>query len=70
MTERYVIDPLSPFPRSWQCAGGQQLKVMAGPVKGWLMVRTPGDPPWCISVSELLNATPHKAGPFKLERRG
>jgi hypothetical protein len=67
---RYVLCPLSPFPRRWRAADGRPLVVLCGPAKGWLMVRERGvRRPWCIRVSEMLNAEPHEAGPFKLEAK-
>src|SRR5262245_22325340 len=67
MTEatHYLLDPLSPLPARWRDKHGP-LRVMAGPVKGWVMVRRPQAVPFCLRVSDLCNATrrePH--GPFE-----
>ena len=69
MTEHYFLDPLDPFPPKWRDKIGP-LTVMAGPVKGYVMVRRPGAMPFVLAVSDLCNATqrpPH--GPFELVRR-
>jgi hypothetical protein len=59
----------TPFPPKWRDKYGP-LTVMAGPVKGWVMVRRPQAVPFVLHVSDLCNATqrpPH--GPFELVRR-
>ncbi|KZE34078.1 hypothetical protein IMF23_04190 [Chelatococcus daeguensis] len=66
---KYVLDPLSPFPKRWRDHIGP-LRVMCGPVEGYVMVRRKGGAPFVLRVSDLTNATrdpPH--GPFVLEGR-
>lgn len=70
MTEpapHYVLDVLSPLPARWRDKHGP-LRVLAGPVKGWVMVKRPhAGEPFCLRVSDLCNATkrePH--GPFEV----
>lgn len=67
----YVINPLVPFPKRWKDNKGQRLIVMAGPVKGYLMVRYSGCMPFAISVSDLLNQSkrPDPRGPFEVIER-
>lgn len=66
MTSHYLLDPLDPLPKRWRDRLGP-INVMAGPVKGWVMVRRPRCTPFCLRVSDLCNATrlpPH--GPFEV----
>jgi hypothetical protein len=65
---QYVIDPLAAFPKRWKDKRGALLTVMAGPVKGYLMVRYPGCAPFAISVGDLLNQSkrPDPRGPYEV----
>jgi len=66
MADHYFLDPTEPFPVRW-CDKHGPLRVMAGPVKGWVMVRRPHAVPFVLHVSDLCNATqrpPH--GPFEI----
>lgn len=67
MTAHYLLDPLSPLPARWRDKHGP-LRVLAGPVKGWVMVKRPhAETPFVLRVSDLCNATkrePH--GPFEV----
>lgn len=66
MAEQYVIDPLAPFPARWRDKIGP-LRVMSGPVQGYLMVRRPGASPFVLSVKQLLNTERHPIhGPFEV----
>jgi hypothetical protein len=61
---QYVLDPLSPFPKRWQDRVGP-IRVMTGPIEGYLMVRRPGGMPFCLHVKHLTNAERHPVhGPF------
>lgn len=60
----YVINPLADFPKRWKDKDGGRITVMAGPVKGWLMVRRPRCDPFTIQLGELLNQKKHLFGPF------
>jgi hypothetical protein len=63
---RYVIDPLAPLPKRWADHIGP-IRVMGGPVEGYLMVRRPGNVPFVLTVAQLLNAERHPThGPFTL----
>jgi len=64
-TERYVIDPTQPFPKRWRDKHGP-IYVMAGPIKGYLMVRRPHCEPFVLHVRQILNAEKHHLGPFQL----
>lgn len=66
MAEHYFLDPLAPFPARWKDKNGP-LRVMAGPVQGYVMVRHPNAVPFIFRVSDLCNATkdPHH-GPFEV----
>lgn len=62
----YFLDPLEPFPPRWK-DHISQLTVMAGPVKGYVMVRRPYAEPFVLHVKNLCNverSPPH--GPFEL----
>lgn len=61
----FVIDATAPFPKRWKCPSGP-ITVMAGPVKGYLMVRRPGAMPFVIGLWQLLNSEKHPLGPFEL----
>lgn len=61
---KFVIDMTQPFPKRWTSPGGP-INVMAGPVKGYLMVRRPGAAPFVIGLWQLLNAEKHPSGPFE-----
>jgi len=62
---KYLIDPLAPFPARWRDKHGP-LRVLSGPVKGYLMCARPNCRPFVLRVSELLNADrpPTDMGPF------
>ena len=66
LVNRYVINPLSPFPKRWLDNQGQPITVMGEPIKGWLLARRPGAAPFAIHVRDVLNANlrPHSFGPF------
>lgn len=66
MPEHYFFDPLSPFPARWKDKNGP-LRVMAGPVKGYVMCQRGNAQPFILRVSDLCNATkdPHH-GPFEV----
>ncbi|TPM53230.1 hypothetical protein FJ959_22115 [Mesorhizobium sp. B2-2-4] len=59
----FVIDMTQPFPKRWSSPLGP-ITVMAGPVKGYLMVRRPHAAPFVIGLWQLLNAEKHPLGPF------
>ncbi len=60
----YFLDPSEPFPARWRDKIGP-IRVMAGPVKGYVMVRRPSAIPFVLRVSDLCNATKHHIhGPF------
>ncbi len=61
---KFVIDATEPFPKRWRSPAGP-INVMAGPVKGYLMVRRPGAMPFVIGLWELLNTEKHPLGPFE-----
>lgn len=62
----YFLDPLGPFPARWRDKIGP-IRVMAGPVTGYLMCRRPGAVPFVLHVSELCNAKKHPHhGPFEV----
>jgi hypothetical protein len=64
----YFLDPLAPFPPRWRDKTGP-ITVMAGPVKGYVMVRRPNAVPFVLHVSDLCNATKHpRHGPFEVVR--
>jgi len=67
---KYVIDPLSPFPKRWKDQLGP-LRVMCEPAEGYVMIRRPQAMPFCLPVAVLLNAERGEFhGPFRLiERR-
>jgi hypothetical protein len=66
MADCYVIDPLAPFPARWRDKLGP-IRVMSGPVQGYVMVRRPGAFPFVLSVKQLLNAEHHPVhGPFEV----
>jgi hypothetical protein len=68
MTEpiKYAIDPMSPFPKRWKDKLGN-IRVITGPVEGYLMVRRPGAAPFVLHVSVMLNAKSHPIhGPFEI----
>ena len=66
---KYVINPLTPFPKHWHDRISD-IRVMAGPVEGYLMVRRTGGIPFAIRVSKILNAERHPIhGPFTLGRK-
>ena len=65
MSDKYLIDPLASFHTRWRDKYGP-IKVLAGPVKGWLMCKRPKERPFVLRVSEILNADSIQgAGPFK-----
>ena len=61
----YVIDPLAPFHARWRDRIGP-IRVLSGPVNGWLMCARPNCRPFVLRVSEILNADkpPNGMGPF------
>lgn len=62
----YFLDPLAPFPARWRDRIGP-LRVMAGPVSGYVMIRRPNAVPFVLRVSDLCNATKHPHhGPFEV----
>lgn len=64
--QKYVVAPLAPFPKRWRDAKGP-IRVMAGPVDGYLLVRRPACIPFVLHVSEITNAKKHPIlGPFEL----
>jgi len=64
----YFLDPLAPFPARWRDKTGP-IRVMAGPVTGYVMCRRPGAVPFVLHVSDLCNATKHPHhGPFEVVR--
>jgi hypothetical protein len=66
--QHYFLDPLSPFPPHWRDKQGP-ITVMAGPIKGYLMVRRPHCTPFVLHVANLCNAEKHpQHGPFELIR--
>lgn len=66
MADSYVIDPLAPFPARWKDHTGP-IRVMSGPVQGYVMVRRPGAVPFVLSVKQILNAERHPIhGPFEV----
>ena len=66
MPMHYFLDPLAPFPARWRDKIGP-LRVMAGPVNGYVMVRRPDAHPFVLRVSELCNAVKHPVhGPFEV----
>jgi hypothetical protein len=68
MTEpiKYAIDPMSPFPKRWKDKLGN-IRVITGPVEGYLMVRRPGAMPFVLHVAQMLNAETHPThGPFEI----
>jgi hypothetical protein len=68
MTKAYVLCPLAPFPARWRDKLGP-IRVMAGPVQGYVMCRRPHSIPFVLSVKELLNTKPHPhKGPFEIAR--
>ena len=63
---KYVIDPLSPFPKRWEDHRGP-LRVMCEPAEGYVMIRRRGAMPFCLPVATLLNAERDPFhGPFRL----
>ncbi len=65
MGDRILTDLMAPFPKRWRDPIST-LTVLAGPAKGWLMVKRPGAAPFCLRYSDLCNTTrrpPH--GPFE-----
>jgi hypothetical protein len=64
--EHYFLDPLDTFPARWRDKIGP-IRVMAGPVTGYVMCRRPGGYPFVLHVSDLCNATKHPPhGPFEI----
>lgn len=64
--QHYFLDPLAPFPPRWRDRIGP-LTVMAGPVRGYVMVRRPHAVPFVLHVANLCNAEKHpNHGPFEL----
>jgi hypothetical protein len=62
----YFLDPFSPFPQRWRDKLGP-IRVMAGPVTGYVMCRRPNAVPFVLHVSELCNAKKHPhIGPFEV----
>lgn len=62
----YFLDPLAPFPARWKDKHGP-LRVMAGPVSGYVMVRRPSAVPFVLHVSDLCNASKRPTGgPFEV----
>lgn len=62
----YFLDPIDQFPARWRDKIGP-IRVMAGPVTGYVMVRRPGEMPFVLHVSELCNAKKHPVhGPFEV----
>lgn len=62
----YFLEPLAPFPARWRDKYGP-IRVMAGPVKGYVMCRRAGAAPFVLHVSELCNAKKHEyMGPFEV----
>ena len=62
----YFLDPLAPFPARWKDKHGP-IRVMAGPVTGYVMVRRPNAAPFVLRVSDLCNATKDpNHGPFEV----
>ncbi len=62
-----VVRPLTEFPQRWTDKDGKPLAVMAGPVKGYLMMRRPGAMPFVLALADLLDWKKggHPSGPFK-----
>lgn len=61
---RYALNPLAPFPKRWRDPLGN-IRVMAEPVQGYVMVRRPGAYPFVLCVAHLTNAERHPVhGPF------
>src|SRR5574343_2042258 len=54
MTKHYFLDPLAPFPGRWRDKTGP-IKVMSGPVSGYVMCRRPGAYPFVLHVKHLCN---------------
>lgn len=66
MTKHYFLDPLAPFPGRWRDKTGP-IKVMSGPVSGYVMCRRPGAYPFVLHVKHLCNAEKHPHhGPFEV----
>jgi hypothetical protein len=63
---KYLIDPLAPFHARWRDKVGP-IRVLSGPVKGYLMCARPNCRPFVLRVSEILNADkpPNGMGPFE-----
>ena len=62
----YALSPLAPFPKRWRDHLGP-IRVMGGPIEGYLLVRRPGAMPFAISVRQMLNAERHPThGPFEI----
>jgi hypothetical protein len=62
----YFLDPMAAFPARWRDKIGP-IRVMAGPVTGYVMVRRPGAMPFVLHVSELCNAKKNPVcGPFEV----
>lgn len=64
---KYLIDPLAPFHPRWKDKHGP-IRVLAGPVKGWLLCSRPTGRPFALRVSEILNAEKppfSELGPFE-----
>jgi hypothetical protein len=61
---RYLIDPLSPFPKRWTDPHGP-VRVMCEPADGYVMCRRPHGRPFVLSVRQILNTERHSVhGPF------
>jgi len=62
----YFLDPFAPFPPRWRDKHGP-ITVMAGPVRGYVMVRRPNAVPFVLHVANLCNAVKHGVhGPFEM----
>ena len=66
MTEHYFFDVMGPFPTRWRDKIGP-LRVIAGPVTGYVMVRRSNAIPFVLHVRHLCNAEKHpNHGPFEV----
>lgn len=62
----YFLDPMAPFPQRWRDKIGP-IRVMAGPVTGYVMCRRPNAVPFVLHVKHLCNAEKHPHhGPFEI----
>jgi hypothetical protein len=65
----YFFDPLDDLPNRWRDHHGP-LRVIAGPVKGWVMVQRLNAVPFVLHVRNLTNAERHPVhGPFTVVGR-